>query len=70
MLSFDSDWRFDTAHSRRIVRTLEHAGAPVSFREIRSPWGHDSFLLEVPGYHETVAAFLDADGRRPRGRVP
>ncbi len=32
--------------------------APRSFREIESPWGHDSFLLEVPDYHRTVAAFL------------
>jgi hypothetical protein len=30
-----------------------------SFREIRSAWGHDSFLLRPPGYHETIAAFLD-----------
>jgi homoserine O-acetyltransferase len=67
VLSFDTDWRFDTSHSRRIVRALEHAGVPVSFREIRSPWGHDSFLLEVPGYHETVRAFLDrADDLRAR----
>jgi homoserine O-acetyltransferase/O-succinyltransferase len=57
--SFDTDWRFSTAHSREIVRTLEHTGVPVSFREIRSPWGHDSFLLMPPGYHETIAAFLD-----------
>lgn len=59
VLSFDSDWRFATAHSRAIVRHLEAAGVPVSFREIASPWGHDSFLLEVPGYQPTVAAFLD-----------
>lgn len=65
VLSFDTDWRFDTSHSRRIVRTLEHAGASVTFREIRSAWGHDSFLLVVPGYHETVSAFLNADGRHP-----
>ena len=64
--SFDSDWRFDTGHSRRIVRTLEHAGASVTFREIRSPWGHDSFLLVVPGYHETISAFLNADTRHVR----
>ena len=64
VVSFDSDWRFDTTHSRRIVRTLEHAGVPVSFREIRSAWGHDSFLLEVPGYHETIRAFLDSSGPR------
>ena len=59
VLSFDSDWRFSTAHSRGIVRALEHGRVPVSFREIRSPWGHDSFLLQPPGYHETIAAFLD-----------
>ncbi len=58
VLSFDSDWRFDTAHSRRIVRVLEQAGAAVTFREIRSPWGHDSFLLDLPDYHATVRAFL------------
>ncbi|MDX6326900.1 MAG: homoserine O-acetyltransferase/O-succinyltransferase [Nocardioidaceae bacterium] len=67
VLSFDSDWRFSTAHSRGIVRALEHGRVPVTFREIRSPWGHDSFLLEPPGYHETIAAFLDHayDERRP-----
>ena len=74
VLSFDTDWRFDTSHSRRIVRTLEHAGASVTFREIRSAWGHDSFLLVVPGYHETVSAFLDAEPTGPavarRVRVP
>jgi homoserine O-acetyltransferase len=59
VVAFDSDWRFDTSHSRRIVRTLEQARVPVSFREIRSSWGHDSFLLEVPDYHDTIRAFLD-----------
>ena len=57
--SFDTDWRFGTAHSRRIVRRLESAQQPVSFREISSPSGHDSFLLPVPAYHATLRAFLD-----------
>jgi homoserine O-acetyltransferase len=59
LVSFDSDWRFDTSHSLRIAHVLEGAGAPVSFREVRSPWGHDSFLLAVPEYHDVVRAFLD-----------
>ncbi len=59
VLSFATDWRFGTDHSRRIVRTLEHAGQPVTFREIPSSWGHDSFLLEVREYHATLRAFLD-----------
>lgn len=58
VLSFDTDWRFDTSHSRAIVRQLEHQHVPVSFREIHSPWGHDSFLLTIEDYHATVAAFL------------
>ncbi|MDF1488533.1 homoserine O-acetyltransferase MetX [Tessaracoccus caeni] len=57
--SFDSDWRFSPEHSRRIVRYLEGAKVPVTFRNIASPWGHDSFLLEIEQYHATVRAFLD-----------
>jgi len=58
VVSFDSDWRFDTAHSRAIVQVLAAHRVPVSFREITSPHGHDSFLLVVPEYHRTVANFL------------
>lgn len=58
VVSFDTDWRFDTAHSREIVRTLSAAHLPVTFREISSPHGHDSFLLVVPEYHRTMATFL------------
>lgn len=70
-LSFDTDWRFSTQHSRRIVRHLEAAGVPTSFQEISSTWGHDSFLLEIPDYHASVAAFMGraaADLRLPGGR--
>lgn len=59
VMSFDTDWRFSTEHSRRIVRHLEGARVPTSFREITSPWGHDSFLLSIPDYHDTISAFLD-----------
>ncbi|MCB0905939.1 MAG: homoserine O-acetyltransferase [Nocardioidaceae bacterium] len=59
VISFDSDWRFATSHSRRVVRVLEKARVPVSFREISAPHGHDSFLLDVPDYLRTVRAFLD-----------
>ena len=59
VISFDSDWRFDTEHSREIVRHLQAGRVPVTFREIESPWGHDSFLLEMPEYDRSVAAFLD-----------
>lgn len=58
LLSFDSDWRFPTAHSLRIRDELAARGVAVDHTEITSPWGHDSFLLEPPGYHDRVRAFL------------
>jgi homoserine O-acetyltransferase len=60
ILSFSSDWRFGADHSRRIAEGLRRRGVKhVTELEIESALGHDSFLLEVPGYQETVARFLD-----------
>ena len=33
-------------------------GAEPRHVEIASPWGHDSFLMDVPAYHEAVAGLL------------
>ena len=59
VLSFDTDWRFSTEHSLRIVRHLEGNRLPVTFRELRSAYGHDSFLLADATYHATLRAYLD-----------
>ncbi|MBE7324842.1 homoserine O-acetyltransferase [Nocardioides sp. Y6] len=56
--SFDSDWRFDTRQSLAMVEQLERCGVDVDFEELSSPFGHDSFLLQPPGYHDRVARFL------------
>ncbi len=58
VVSFDTDWRFPTAHSAEIARVLRLAGCQVLQEEVASPWGHDSFLLDVARYHELVAAQL------------
>lgn len=60
VVSFDSDWRFPTAHSRRIHERLLAAGATSRHVEVASPWGHDSFLLEPAGYHDLVRDALTA----------
>jgi homoserine O-acetyltransferase len=75
VLSFDTDWRFDTQHSLEIVRELQRAHVPVTFREVASPHGHDSFLLEVPEYHRTVRTFVrrmeeEAVGGAPSAPAP
>jgi len=63
VVAFSSDWRFAPGHSRRIVAKLASVGVPVTYREIASDLGHDSFLLPVAGYQELVAAFVDRIGR-------
>jgi len=57
-ISFSSDWRFAAPHSERIVSELQARELAASHSEIDSPWGHDSFLLDVPEYHEALAQFL------------
>ena len=58
VVSFDTDWRFSTSRSLEIARLLERAGCDFVREEIASPWGHDSFLLPVPDYHQLVRDFL------------
>lgn len=58
VVSFDSDWLYPTAESRHLVHALNATGAPVSFVELSAPFGHDSFLLEVPALDRVVAGFL------------
>jgi homoserine O-acetyltransferase len=58
IISFDSDWRFDTGQSRRIADELRRLGVSVDRTEISSPFGHDSFLLEPAGYHDRIVEFL------------
>ncbi len=61
LISFDSDWLYPTAESRRVVRALNAAGAAVSFVELSSPFGHDAFLLDSPEMNRIVDGFLKAD---------
>ena len=63
LVSFDTDWLYPTPESRAIVHALNAAGSPVSFVELKSPFGHDAFLLEAPEMNRVVDGFLRADGR-------
>ena len=59
LISFDSDWLYPTTESRHIVHALNAAGAPVSFVELSAPFGHDSFLLDVPALDRVMKGFID-----------
>ncbi|QVM85244.1 homoserine O-acetyltransferase MetX [Novosphingobium decolorationis] len=58
LVSFDTDWLYPTSASRNVVQALNAAGKPVSFVELSAPYGHDSFLLDVPALDRVVAGFL------------
>ncbi|MCP3734099.1 homoserine O-acetyltransferase [Sphingomonas sp. RP10(2022)] len=58
LVSFDTDWLYPTSESRAIVQALNAAGAPVSFVELSSPYGHDAFLLDAPEMNRVVDGFL------------
>ncbi len=59
LISFDTDWLYPTAESRSIAHALNAAGARVSFVELSAPFGHDSFLLDVPAQDRVIAGFLN-----------
>ncbi len=60
LVSFDTDWLYPTSESRSIVHALMAAGAPASFVELSSPFGHDAFLLESPELDRVMHGFLSA----------
>jgi homoserine O-acetyltransferase len=62
LVSFDTDWLYPTAESRVIVHALNAAGAPVSFVELTSPFGHDAFLMDTPGLDRVINGFVCGGG--------
>jgi len=58
--SFSSDWLYPTAENKLIVKTFNALSLNVSFVEIITDKGHDSFLLDEPEFFSTVEEFLDA----------
>ena len=59
VLSFSSDWRFSPDRSREIVKALLHNRRNVSYAEIQSRHGHDSFLMQDEQYFAVMRNYLD-----------
>jgi homoserine O-acetyltransferase len=59
VLSFSTDWRFSPERSRAIVKALLHNRRNVSYAEISSTHGHDSFLMRHEHYHAVMRAYMD-----------
>ena len=61
VISFTSDWLFPTKENKEIVKILNTFGRKVSFTEIVTDSGHDSFLLNEPDLFKTISGFLDGN---------
>jgi homoserine O-acetyltransferase len=60
VISFSSDWLYPTKENKDIVIALNASGADVSFSEIKTDTGHDSFLINEPEFLKTIKGFIDS----------
>ncbi len=64
MISFTSDWLFPTRENKEIVEILNNLSRNVSFLEIETDKGHDSFLLDEPDLDYAIKGFLESNFRK------
>ena len=60
VISFSSDWLYKTKENKDIVIALNASGADVSYSEIVTDRGHDSFLVDEPEFLKTLKGFIDS----------
>jgi homoserine O-acetyltransferase len=60
VISFSSDWLYKTKENKDIVIALNASGADVSYSEIVTDKGHDSFLVDEPELLKTLKGFIDS----------
>ena len=64
VISFTSDWLFPTIENKEIVKKLNYFNRNVSFTEIETDKGHDSFLLDELELDFTINGFLESNYRK------
>ena len=60
LMGISSDWLFTSAQIRALADRLEHLGKDVTYVEVDSPNGHDSFLKDWDQFIPVIAGFLMA----------
>lgn len=66
LMGISSDWLFPVAQIRTLADRLERLGKDVTYVEIESPHGHDSFLKDWDQFIPVISGFvngLDDDGK-------
>lgn len=58
VISFTTDWRFSPKRSEELVNALTAAQKRVSYARIKSPHGHDAFLIPDERYEAVFTAYM------------
>jgi len=66
IISFESDWLYPPPQSRELVRLLKRANVPVTYLNLNTQYGHDSFLIENPAFASVVRHYLENELRARR----
>ena len=64
--SYQTDWLFPSSQSRELVSALLQKHQHVTYLELESVYGHDSFLIEIAQLTELVTPLLRETYRRCR----
>ena len=59
IITFTSDWLYPSYQSKDMVKAMKANDIDVSFVEITTNYGHDSFLVEIDGQSKLVKSFLE-----------
>jgi homoserine O-acetyltransferase len=59
IVSFTSDWLFTPAQCREVASAMCRAGRNVTYVEVPSRYGHDSFLVETGPVGHLLRHFID-----------
>ncbi len=58
IVSFDSDWLYTPEGCQELAMALTHVNKPVTYANVPSPYGHDSFLVETDKVGRLLRSFL------------
>jgi homoserine O-acetyltransferase len=67
VVSYDSDWLYPTRQSKEIVGALVSCGKHVSYIELHSAKGHDTFLIDIDQLESLARPFLARTLEEVRG---
>lgn len=59
VISFESDWLYPPEQSKQIVKLLKRANKSVTYMNLHTTYGHDSFLIPNQEFSTVIRSFLE-----------